>query len=267
MYEIFGFEYARFDQRRASENFIGGDLHDGPMPLAYYVWLIRGRGRTILVDTGFNEAAGLVRNRTMGIPPEMAVERFGVRASEISDVVITHLHYDHAGNMDKFPRARFHIQDREMCYATGRCMCSDALRHPFDVEPVVQMVRFVYSGRAVFHGGDSEIAEGVSLHLVGGHSDGLQIVRVQTERGPVVLGSDAAHLFANMDQERLFPIVYNAGDMIAGWHRMQELAASRDHVIPGHDPLVSEIYPRLDGFDFPCLALHLSPAASGAGNI
>lgn len=266
MYEVYGFEYARYNQRRASENFLGGDLHDGPMPLAYYVWLIRGAGRTILVDTGFNEAAGLVRNRETAIAPEVALRRFGVNPDDISDVIVTHLHYDHAGNMDKFPRARFHIQDREMCFATGRCMCNHQLRHPFDVEPVVQMVRFVYSDRAVFHRGESEIAPGVSVHLVGGHSDGLQIVRVQTERGPLVLASDAAHLFANLDQERLFPIVYNAGDMVEGWHTVKRLAGSADHIIPGHDPLVSEIYPKLGGLDFPCLALHLPPTARGSSS-
>lgn len=263
MYEVYGFEYARYEERLASENFIGGDLHDGPMPLAYYVWLIRGGGRTILVDTGFNEPAGLARNRKTAIAPDAALQRFGVDPADVSDVIITHLHYDHAGNMDRFPNATFHVQDREMCYATGRCMCSHALSHPFDVEPVVQMVRFVYSDRVTFHDGDLEVAPSVTVHRVGGHSDGLQVVRVQTERGLVVLASDAAHLFANMEQQRLFPIVYNAGDMIEGWRRVRQLAASRDHVIPGHDPLVTELYPRVSGLDFPCLELHKAPRTRG----
>jgi glyoxylase-like metal-dependent hydrolase (beta-lactamase superfamily II) len=265
MYEVYAFEYAKFLQRRAGENFIGGDLHNGLMPLSYFVWLIRGGGTNILVDTGFNEAAGNARNRTTNIAPEVALTGFGVRPDEITDVIVTHLHYDHAGNLDKFPKARFHVQDREMCYATGRCMCSHALRHPFDVEPVVQMVRMVYSDRAVFHRGDSELAPGISVHLVGGHSDGLQVVRVQTQRGPVVLASDATHLFANMDREMLFPIVYNAGDMIEGWNTVKRLAGTRDRVVPGHDPLVSDIYPKVPGLSFPCLSLHLVPLAGTDG--
>ena len=265
MYEIYAFEYAKYLHRRASENFIGGDLHDGPMPLAYYVWLIRGGGRTILVDTGFNEAAGNARNRPTTIAPEVALARFGVRPDEVTDVVVTHLHYDHAGNLDKFPRARFHIQDREMCFATGRCMCHHALRHPFDVEPVVQMVRFVYSDRVVFHDGGSQLAPGIGLHLVGGHSDGLQVVTVETQRGPVVLASDAAHLFANMDRGLLFPIVYDAGDMVEGWKTVTRLAGSPDRVIPGHDPIISEIYPSEPGLGFTCLALHREPAPRHRG--
>lgn len=260
-YEVYALEYAYFADRMASENFIGGDLHEGAMPLAYYVWLVRGHGRTILVDTGFNEAAGLARRRHMSIAPEQALSRMGVVSDMVTDVVVTHLHYDHAGNLDKFPNARFHLQEREMAYATGRCMCHGTLRHPFDVDPVVQMVRFVYAERVCFHAGDGVVAPGCSLHHVGGHSDGLQVVRVETARGPVVLASDAAHLYANIDRRLPFPIVYNIGDMIDGWDRSVALAGARDRVIPGHDPLVSRLYRRIGGLDFNCLALHEAPLA------
>ena len=118
------------------------------------------------------------------------------RPTTISDIIVTHLHYDHAGNLDRFPNARFHLQDREMSYATGRCMCNGMLRHPFSVEHVTLMVRHVYGERVTFHSGDGEIAPGVTVHRVGGHSDGLQVVRVETARGPVVLASDAAHYYA-----------------------------------------------------------------------
>ncbi len=92
----------------------------------------------------------------------MRLERFGVKADSIRDVVVTHLHYDHAGNLDRFPNARFHLQDREMSYATGRCMCIGVLRHPFSVEHVTLMVRHVYGERVTFHSGDGEVAPGVT---------------------------------------------------------------------------------------------------------
>jgi len=104
-------------------------------------------------------------------------------------------------------------------------------------------VRRVYAGRVRFHDGDGELAPGVTLHHVGGHTLGLQIVRVATRRGWVVLASDASHFYANMEQSRPFPIVYNVGDMVEGWRRAQALAESPAHVIPGHDPLVMERYP------------------------
>jgi glyoxylase-like metal-dependent hydrolase (beta-lactamase superfamily II) len=105
------------------------------------------------------------------------------------------------------------------------------------------MVRRAYGGRVAFHDGDDELAPGISVHFVGGHTMGLQMVRVWTKRGWVVLASDASHLYANMEQERPFPIVYNVADMLAGYKRAYALAASRRHVIPGHDPLVLKRYP------------------------
>jgi glyoxylase-like metal-dependent hydrolase (beta-lactamase superfamily II) len=241
-YEIYAVKYAHLE-RNAAANFLGGDPHDGPMPLDYFVWLVRGAGREILVDTGFNAIIAKKRGRTITQPVEEGLRRMAVDPAGVKDVVITHLHYDHVGNFDLFPQATFHLQDLEMQYATGRCMTVEAMRHAFEVEDVVGMVRRVYAGRVRFHDGDAELAPGVSLHLVGGHTMGLQIVRVATRRGWVVLASDASHFYANMEQQRPYPIVYNLGDMADGWRRAHALADSPAHVIPGHDPLVMERYP------------------------
>jgi hypothetical protein len=119
-------------------------------------------------------------------------------------------------------------------------------RGAYEVEDVVGMVRSVYGGRVRFHDGDAEIAPGVSLHLIGGHTMGLQAVRVATRRGYVVLASDASHFYANMEQARPFPIVYSVGDMVQGYRRLLALADSPGHIIPGHDPLVLERYPAPD---------------------
>jgi glyoxylase-like metal-dependent hydrolase (beta-lactamase superfamily II) len=182
------------------------------------------------------------RGRQLSLPVEQGLRLMGVEAAAVKDVVITHLHYDHVGNFDLFPGATFHLQDLEMRYATGRCMTVEAMRHPYEPEDVVGMVRRVYAGRVRFHDGDGEIAPGVTVHHVGGHTMGLQIVRVATRRGRVVLASDASHYYANMEQARPFPIVYNVGDMVEGWRRAHALADSPAHVIPGHDPLVMQRY-------------------------
>jgi len=243
-YEIYAVKYAHHE-RTASQNFLGGDPHDGPMPLDYFVWLVRGDGREFVVDTGFNAAAAARRQRRLLRPVDEALALLGVDTQHVREVVITHLHYDHVGNFDLFPRATFHLQDLEMQYATGRCMCHEALRHAFDVEDVVGMVRNVYAGRVRFHSGDAQLAPGISVHLIGGHTMGLQAVRVATRRGFVVLASDASHFYANMGEARPFPIVYNVADMMEGWAKLRSLAESEAHVIPGHDPLVLERYPAL----------------------
>jgi glyoxylase-like metal-dependent hydrolase (beta-lactamase superfamily II) len=264
IYEIYAIRYATMTQRTPQMNFLYPDPHEtAAADLDYFVWLIRGDGHDILVDTGFNEAAAQSRSRKLTVNPADALSGFGVDPAAIEDVVVTHLHYDHAGNLDRFPKARFHLQDREMSYATGRCMCNGLLRHPFSADDVTMMVRHVFNERVTFHNGDGEVADGITLHRVGGHSDGLQVVRVMTARGPVVLASDAAHYYGNLQRRSPFPIVYNIGDMCDGWTTCERLAGHPDRIIPGHDPLVRELYPRVAGAT-DAYALHLPPSRSAA---
>jgi glyoxylase-like metal-dependent hydrolase (beta-lactamase superfamily II) len=242
VYEVFAIKYGHHD-RFASENFLFSDAHDLLQPLAYYVWLIVGERQTFLVDTGFDPAMARRRRRTITTPVGDGLTALGVAPHAIEDVVITHLHYDHCGNYALFPNARYHLQDAEMAYATGRYMCHPLARTPFESEDVVAMVRQVFAGRVVFHDGEDELAPGISLHRIGGHSKGLQCVRVNTRRGAVVLASDCTHLFEHIQQGRVFPVAYNIGDVLEGYQTIKRLAASADHIIPGHDPAVLERYP------------------------
>jgi glyoxylase-like metal-dependent hydrolase (beta-lactamase superfamily II) len=260
-YEVYAIRYAVSGPRLPHENFISPDPHEQASALDYFVWLIRGAGRDILVDTGFGEAQARARKRNLLIDPAEALRKLGVAPDSIREVVVTHLHYDHAGNLGSFPNARFHLQDREMRYATGRCMGHGLLRHPFAVEDVVTMVRYAYAERVAFHDGDGEVAADITVHRVGGHSDGLQVVRVATRRGPVVIASDATHFYANMARRNSFPIVYNVGDMMEGWQTVARLAGDPDRIIPGHDPAVCTLYPNTGG-DVQAFALHVPPQIS-----
>jgi glyoxylase-like metal-dependent hydrolase (beta-lactamase superfamily II) len=242
-YEVYAIKYGRHDNRKASENFIGGDPHDGPMPIDYYVWAIKGSDKTWVVDTGFDFVMAKKRERHVIRDPAEGLRLIDVDAARIEDVIITHFHYDHCGNHHLFANARYHVQDREMRYATGRCMCLPALRHAFSVEDVTKMVERVYDGRVAFHDGDEELAPGLSVHHVGGHTMGLQMVRVNTRRGWVVLASDASHYYEHFRSNRLFTTAYRLDDMIQAFRKVERLAASPDHIIPGHDPLVMQLYP------------------------
>ncbi|MGO8914385.1 MAG: N-acyl homoserine lactonase family protein [Stellaceae bacterium] len=241
-FNLFAVRYAHHAKRSASENFIGGDPHEGASPLDYFVWVAQRSDRVFLVDTGFGEAQARQRQRQLLRRPADGVEALGIDPAGIEDVIITHLHYDHAGTLDAFPRARFHIQEREMQFATGRSMCHAAMRQAFAVEDVTEMVRHLFAGRIAFHDGDAELAAGLSVHRIGGHTAGIQCVRVFTRRGWVVLASDTSHLYANMEEGRPFPIVLNVADMLDGHKRLHQLAASPRHIVPGHDPLVMQRY-------------------------
>jgi glyoxylase-like metal-dependent hydrolase (beta-lactamase superfamily II) len=241
-HQVYAIRYAHHD-RKAAENFIGGDPHDLLQPLDYYVWAIVGNSRALILDTGFDAAMGKKRGREMIKPVHEGLRALGIDPGAVETVIVSHMHYDHVGNYDLFPRARYHLQDLEMAYATGRCMCHAAIRVPFEVEDIIAMVRKVFTGRAVFHDGEDEIVPGVSVHHIGGHSKGLQCVRVNTRRGHVVLAADAAHLYAHLESGRVFPITYNVAEVVEGYETLRKLATSRAHVVPGHDPLVLARYP------------------------
>lgn len=242
-WQVYAIRYAHHF-RTARENFLGGDPHDeSPMPIDYFVWAVTGGDQVFVIDTGFDEAMARKRGREFLHSPGEGLKKVGVDPAFVKNVIISHMHYDHCGNHNLFPAARYHVQDREMQFSTGRHMCHAHMRFPFDEEDVVAMVRKLFAGRLVFHDGDDEIASGLSVHFVGGHSMGLQMVRVNTRRGWVVLASDAAHYYANIERGLPYPILYNAADVLEGYKRAHALADSPDHVIPGHDPLVLEKYP------------------------
>ncbi|MEZ4622005.1 MAG: MBL fold metallo-hydrolase [Caldilineaceae bacterium] len=135
----------------------------------------------------------------MSVPSSLNRRRLWPKSASspesIDATIITHLHYDHARRIGQFPNARFHLQEAEMVYATGPCMCHQVLQKPFTAEHVCTMVKRVYEGKVIFHDGDAEVAPGVTVHKIGGHSRGLQAVQVETAHGPLVLASDAAHFY------------------------------------------------------------------------
>ncbi|MDA1100406.1 MAG: N-acyl homoserine lactonase family protein [Proteobacteria bacterium] len=250
IYEVFAIRYGSVTERLRRDNFIiapdpgpDTDPHDAGMPLDYFVWAIVNENRTIVVDTGFEHEEGAKRGRVITRLPREGLAIIGIAAAEVKDVIITHLHYDHAGTLDDFPAARFHLQESEMNYATGKHMCHAPFGHAYAPDHVCTMVRRVFDGRVCFHDGAAEVAPGISVHWIGGHTAGVQCVRVLTKRGWVVLASDASHFYENMEAVAPFPIVYSAADMVQGYATMAKLADSGKHIIPGHDPLVMQRYP------------------------
>lgn len=243
-YELLALRYATMQNRTRGNNFIFPDDHAALMPIDFYVFVIRGNGRTFVVDTGYEHEDARKRGRTITCLPSEILAQAGVDAASAENVILTHMHWDHAGGMNLFPRAKFHLQASEMNYCTGPCMCHGVLRNPFDVEHVVSAVRALYAGRMLFHDGVTELAPGISLHLIGGHSRGIQAVRVRTKRGWVVLAGDTTHFWANLRQRNPFPIVVDVAQMLAGFDTLERLADGPDHVIPGHDPLILTRFPR-----------------------
>ena len=245
-YEVYAIKYAARDARRTA-HFLGGDPHDASMPMDYFVWLIRSSDRTYVVDAGFTAEIAAQRKRVHLRAPAKGLALMGVNAASVRDVIVTHLHYDHIGTFKDFPEAKFHLQDDEMAFVTGRHMCHPLFRHSFEVDDICGMVRMLYDGRVSFHDGDDELAPGVTIHRIGGHTAGLQSVRVHTKRGWVVLASDASHYYEHFEKGRVFPTTFNIGDVLEGYSKLGRLAESPQHIVPGHDPLVMSRYPAVSG--------------------
>ena len=240
-YQLFAIRYATREARR-SDHFIGGDPHDGPMPMDYFVWAVVGSSRVFLVDTGFTAETAARRKRQFLRCPIESLREIGLEPDSITDVVLTHLHYDHVGNFHKLPNARFHLQEREMAFATGRHMRYPFFGHGFELEDVLGMVRLNFRRRVEFYDGDGELAPGVTLHLAPGHTAGLQVVRVHTRRGNVVLASDSSHFYENLQSNRPFVAAVDLGAVLDSFRKVERLAESRRHIVPGHDPLVMRRY-------------------------
>ena len=242
IYELFAVRYATHDRTQALNFVDPPDPHDA-MPIDYFVWAAISESRTFVIDTGFNSEAAKSRGRDHIRCPTEGLAAIGIDPAAVKDVIVTHFHYDHIGNFDKFPEAIFHLQDKEMAFATGRHMLDPGIVSSFNVDDVVGMVRNVFGGRVRFHDGDAELAPGISLYHIGGHTPGLQAVRVMTKRGFVMVASDACHLYANMETRNPYPIIFNLDDVLAGYDRMAGLVDSPDHIVPGHDPMVMDRYP------------------------
>ena len=120
-----------------------------------------------------------------------------------------------------------------MAFCTGSAMCHAIMRSPFEAADVQAMVGKLFADRVIFHEGESELAPGLTLHRVGGHTRGLQVVGCEPGGGWVVLASDAAHFYANWQQRRPFPIVDNVAAYLDAYRLIERLADSPDHIIPG----------------------------------
>ncbi len=249
-WRVHAVKYAERNARTRGDSFIFDDHPSAEHGMDYFVWLLDNGAQKIVVDTGYDAGEADRRDRPILRDPVTALAALDVHPEDIDTVIITHLHYDHAGGLDRYPNATFHVQAAEMAYATGPCMCHGVLQMPFTADHVCEMVRHVYSGRVVFHDGAGAVAPGVRVHCVGGHSRGLQVVEVETAHGPLCLASDATHYYENYLLAKPFPIVADLEPMLEGFATIQRLALGPDRVIPGHDPLVTQLYPQHDSVPF-----------------
>jgi glyoxylase-like metal-dependent hydrolase (beta-lactamase superfamily II) len=237
-YTIYAVQYAQRNTN-SSELFVG-DHHNTPMKMAYFVWALTNGTQTVVVDLGFTEEVGTRRGRQFLRCPSKGLALLDIDCTKVEHVILSHFHYDHVGCYHIFPNATFYVQDAEMSFYTGRYVRQAAFRNSIEVDDVLALVRFNYEGRVVFIDGEKEIIPGISIHKVGGHTAGMQIVTVQTQHGRAVVASDASHYYHNFEKNVPFATHHDLPGMYYGFQRIRALADHPNLILPGHDPLVLE---------------------------
>lgn len=242
-YEVYAVEYARLVGFGADNLVLGADPArkiDGSM----MVWVIKGEGRVILVDAGFYRQEFLdswKNNVADFVKPSVAVARLGIEPEQVTDIVISHLHWDHADGADLFPRARVWVQRAE--YEHYRVPANLPRTGVFQSD-IDMFGRIAADGRLRLLDGDGQaIAQGIAVHTGGRHTKESQYVSVPVKSGLAILASDNLYLYENLERHRPIAATWDTVSNLAAQSRMVALAGGPRLVVPGHDPAVFKRFP------------------------
>lgn len=235
-----------------SHVYLNHDLYgdpDAPMEVRYYFWILRNAHRTVLVDTGFSSRGATSRGRRIDRPFTEALQQLGIEPRAVEDVIVSHAHYDHVGNLSDLPAARIWIAREEFDFWTSPASRHRLFRTVVDGEDIDELLRASEQGRVRWVDGDGPVFPGISLVRVPGHTPGQLCVVVNTVRGVVVLATDAAHFDEELSENMPFRHLTDLVAMYDSLARLRELSKSGAvmDVIPGHDPAVAGRYPALSG--------------------
>jgi glyoxylase-like metal-dependent hydrolase (beta-lactamase superfamily II) len=245
-YEVYAVRYATLRDFAVADLVQGAD-RGRTLDLAMSVWVLKGPGgRTVLVDAGFYRPPFIDGDKVADFSrPDKALERLGIAPEQVTDVVVTHMHWDHADGVDLFPKAQVWIQKDEYEYYTRRARQTGGDPGGPDPEFVRAMVKLNTSGRVrLVDGDDKEIIPGVTVYTGGRHTFASQYVGVNTKAGRVVIASDNVYLYENLDKHVPIAQTFDAKSNLAAQDRMRRLAASPRLIVPGHDPEVFARFPK-----------------------
>ena len=244
-YEVFAVRYATLKDFPVSGLVRGAD-RARKIDIAAMFWLIKGEGRLILFDAGFYREQFMKQWHPADYEkPSTAISRLGLKPEDITDVVLSHIHWDHADGFDLFPKAKIWIQKEELEYYAGEAWQGHA-RTAADPEILLGLVRLNTQGRVNLVRGDAqEIFPGITAYTGGKHTWQSQFLGVATAAGTVVLASDNAYLYENLEKHLAIAQTLDADSNLRAQDRMHQLAASPKLIVPGHDPAVMTRFPEV----------------------
>lgn len=243
-YEIYALRYATIPDFPVSSLVAGAD-RARKLDIAMMIWLVRGGGRNILVDSGFYREQFFKQWHVNDfVKPSETLSRVGLKPEDITDVVITHMHWDHADGADLFPKARIWLQKDELEYYAGSAWQSPRTHGGIDPDDVLALVKLNTQRRVGLVNGDAqEILPGIACYTGGKHTYASQYVTVHTAAGTVVLASDNMYLYENLEKHLPIAQSLDPDSNLRAQDRMKQLAAAPQWIIPGHDPAVMTKFP------------------------
>jgi glyoxylase-like metal-dependent hydrolase (beta-lactamase superfamily II) len=246
MYEVLAVRYGTRETSAADVflNFHAYEEPDRPLRMDYFFWLARSPSRTVLIDTGFSPAGGASRGRTMLMDTVPALQAAGVTPDDITQVVLSHAHYDHIGGLPALPEPEVIMTRAEYDFWTGPMGGRGQFAHSAEPAEIGHLRDLRKAGRLTLTGPACQVAPGIELVQVGGHTPGQAIVIVASPAGRVVLASDAVHYYEELERDRPFAVVASLPDMYAAFDLINEMGQDTGtSIVAGHDPLVAERFP------------------------
>jgi len=245
-YEIYAIRYATLPGFPVSE-LVPDAGADRKLDIAMMIWLIRGNGRNVLLDSGFYHDRFFkdwhVNNF---VKPSETLKPLGLKPEDITDVIISHMHWDHADGMDLFPNARIWIQKDELQYYAGEAWQTKEAHDGIDADDVLTLVKLNTQGRVGMVDGDAkEILPGITCYTGGSHTYASQYIGVNTSAGTVVLASDNMYLYENLEKHVPIAETLDAASNLRAQDRMKQIASRPGLIIPGHDPAVIAKFPNV----------------------